>query len=287
MESEVICFGSIHWDIVGRPANGLGEFRDVPGVVQMVPGGVVCNVGIALKRNHVQPKFLSAVGNDFLGIELVSRLQELGLDTAGIVFSNTSPTGLFVAIEDHIVGDCAVIENECHALLRKFLRGLPGASRNLDKRTLLLDGNLPCPVIELLAAEGGLVGRRIIHVAASTAKARRALPLLGRPNTSLYLNLSEANRLCAVEHEDAECAAKGLVEMGFERAIVTNSENAAADSDAVETLVAYPCPNRATHTIGAGDNFMAAHFAAESNGLDRQAALAHAHNSVAVRLGQD
>ena len=75
---SALCFGEILWDFLPR-----GAF----------PGGAPFNVAYHLHRLGLQTHLVSAVGRDLLGDELISRLRQWGLSTAGVGRHTGLPTG--------------------------------------------------------------------------------------------------------------------------------------------------------------------------------------------------
>ena len=121
----------------------------------------------------------------------------------------------------------------------------------------------------------------LIYLAASPEKASRARRLAAERGTTLYLNRSEAAALCAGSFDNSEQAARALIESGFEHAVVTDSDRAAADADSVAIVTAAPESSFAACVTGAGDRFAAAHIAGRRRGLQRRQVLRMAHAAAA------
>ncbi|MFQ3670183.1 MAG: carbohydrate kinase [Verrucomicrobiia bacterium] len=82
---DIVCFGEMLWDCLPE-----GLF----------PGGAPMNVAIHLAALGQRPRMLSAVGDDFLGHELLRRLQARQVDTSAIHCHPTLPTGVVLASLD-------------------------------------------------------------------------------------------------------------------------------------------------------------------------------------------
>jgi len=78
---DVLCIGSVLWDIIGRSSSHMRAGSDVPGRITRIPGGVAMNIAMALKAYGMQPALLSAVGRDPEGDELVAACTRLGMET--------------------------------------------------------------------------------------------------------------------------------------------------------------------------------------------------------------
>jgi fructokinase len=81
----VACFGEALWDVLPR-----GIFL----------GGAPLNVAYHLSRHDIRPWMVTAIGCDFLGDEVVRRVQTWGLSTRGIARDPRRPTGTVQATLD-------------------------------------------------------------------------------------------------------------------------------------------------------------------------------------------
>ena len=48
---DILCIGSVLWDIIGRTDAALGERGDVPGRITRLPGGVALNIAMTLNSS--------------------------------------------------------------------------------------------------------------------------------------------------------------------------------------------------------------------------------------------
>tara|TARA_B100000787_G_scaffold43747_1_gene31189 strand:- start:1108 stop:1350 length:243 start_codon:yes stop_codon:yes gene_type:complete len=69
---EILCIGSMLWDIIGRSSLEMQVGSDVPGHITRLPGGVAMNIAMTLRRFGLRPALLSVVGNDREGKELIN-----------------------------------------------------------------------------------------------------------------------------------------------------------------------------------------------------------------------
>lgn len=58
---EILCIGSVLWDVVGRCDTPMQQGGDMPGRIVRLPGGVALNIAMALRRFGLNPALLSAV----------------------------------------------------------------------------------------------------------------------------------------------------------------------------------------------------------------------------------
>jgi fructokinase len=82
METSIVCFGEMLWDMLPEGA---------------MPGGAPMNVAIHLKYQGYAPKIISKVGGDDLGTALLDFLRGKGLSTEGIQIGKTHLTGVVKA----------------------------------------------------------------------------------------------------------------------------------------------------------------------------------------------
>jgi sugar/nucleoside kinase (ribokinase family) len=49
-QPDILCIGSVLWDIIGRSATSMRLGSDVPGRITRLPGGVAMNIAMTLRR---------------------------------------------------------------------------------------------------------------------------------------------------------------------------------------------------------------------------------------------
>ena len=59
---DILCIGSVLWDVIGRSTRAMQAGSDVPGRITRLPGGVAMNIAMTLKRFDLQTALLSVVG---------------------------------------------------------------------------------------------------------------------------------------------------------------------------------------------------------------------------------
>jgi len=283
---DILCIGSVLWDIIGRANMHMAPGADVPGRITRRPGGVAMNIAMTLARFGLRPALLSAVGRDDEGVELVAVAERMGLDCTHLYRSEDLPTDRYLAIEAAngliaAVADAYSLEAAGERILRPLADGSLGSVDHPWAGPVALDGNLTEALLAQIA-HSPLFAQADLRVApASPGKAERLLPLLRRPGTTLYLNLEEAGILCQDRFDDASAAAAALMERGAHRVLVTDGPRAAACGSADGVCCQAPPPVLQTRVTGAGDTFMAAHWVAERRGAGREAALSAALQAAA------
>lgn len=287
MIPDVLCIGSVLWDIIGRSPAALRLGSDVPGRITRVPGGVAMNIAMTLRRFGLTPALLTAIGRDAEGEELIAACARLGLVTAHVYRSDDLPTDRYMAIEGAngliaAVADAHSLEAAGDKVLRPLADGRLGSAEAPYAGTIALDGNLTEALLADIAASP-LFARADLRVApASPGKAERLLPLLTHPGATLYVNREEAGLLAKEPFATASEAAEGLLARGARRVLVTDGGKPCAEGTAGAGVIAdAPPPVMVARVTGAGDTFMAAHLVAERRGADRAGSLAAAVRAAA------
>lgn len=87
--AKVICLGEVLFDCL---ADELGKSVSEVTSWTSYPGGAPANVACGLAKLGTSAAFIGCVGQDDLGKELVLLLQSLGIDVAGVQYSQKFPT---------------------------------------------------------------------------------------------------------------------------------------------------------------------------------------------------
>ncbi|KUJ86064.1 kinase [Ruegeria marisrubri] len=285
--TEILCIGSVLWDVIGRSASHMRQGSDVPGRITRLPGGVAMNIAMTLVRFGMKPTLLTAIGRDPEGDELVHSCAMLGMVTEHIYRSDDLPTDRYMAVEGAngliaAIADAHSLEAAGAKILRPLVQGPLGSEGAPYDGPIALDGNLTMGLLEEIAQSPAFARADLRVAPASPGKAERLLPFLQHGRATLYVNLEEAGLLCQREFGDSESAAQALMDRGALRVLVTDGGNSATEANAEGVLNRMPPPVLVTRVTGAGDTFMAAHIAAESRGAEREEALTRALHAAAT-----
>ncbi len=285
---DILCIGSVLWDIIGRSSASMRLGSDVPGRITRLPGGVAMNIAMTLARFGLRPGVLTTIGRDPEGDELIAACARMGVLTDHAYRSDDLPTDRYMAVEGAngliaAIADAFSLEASGDKILRPLADGRLGSAAAPWAGLIALDGNLTETLLGQIAASS-LFARADLRVApASPGKAERLLPLLSHKRTTLYVNLEEANLLARSQCDTAPDAAQALLDKGAQRVLVTNGGKTCADATAGSGVTcATPPPVMVARVTGAGDTFMAAHIVAERGGADRLTALSAALRAAAT-----
>lgn len=292
-QPDILCIGSVLWDIIGRAPVHMRAGSDVAGRITRLPGGVAMNIAMTLTRFGLRPAILTAIGRDTQGTELIAAAEMFGIDCGYLYRSDDLPTDRYMAIEGAnglvaAIADAHSLEAAGDKILRPLADGRLGSATAPWAGPVALDGNLTQAALTEIA-RSPLFARADLRVApASPGKAERLAPLLTHPSATLYVNLEEAGVLCQREFATAAEGAEGLLARGANRVLVTDGGHPAADgAKGAGVITAAPPPVLVTRVTGAGDTFMAAHLVAEREGAARDAALARALGAAARYVSGD
>lgn len=284
---DILCIGSVLWDVIGRSPSHMKFGADVPGRITRLPGGVALNIAMGLARFGLRPALLSAIGVDDEGRALEAECARLGLDVAHLYRSEDLPTDRYMAVEGAngliaAIADAHSLEAAGDKILRPVTEGPLGSAQAPYAGLVALDGNLTEALLQVIAGAPAFAKADLRIAPASPGKAERLLPFLNAGRGTLYVNLEEAGLLCQTRFGDAEAAAAGLLARGASRALVTNGGALCCDATGEGRVSESPPEVLVTRVTGAGDTFMAAHIAAERSGAGRREAL-----SAALRAAAD
>ncbi len=286
-QKQILCIGSVLWDVVGRTSVHMKAGADVPGRITRLPGGVALNIAMTLARFGLAPTLLSAVGQDAEGHDLVAACAALGVGTDHLYRSEDLPTDRYMAVEAAngliaAIADAHSLETAGARILQPLSDGRLGTEAEPYRGAIALDGNLTLTLLEDIAASPLFAAADLRIAPASPGKATRLRPFLAHGRGILYVNREEAGHLCGTQFDTSRSAALALLERGAERVLVTDGDRPCCDADAAGCEVQTPPEVMVTRITGAGDTFMAAHIAAELDGADRATALTRALDAAAA-----
>ncbi len=284
---DILCIGSVLWDIIGRAERPMAHGDDRPGRIRRQPGGVALNIALALNRFGLTPALLSSVGRDAAGTELLAFCGAQGLVTEHVHVSPDWPTDCYMAVEDTeglvaALADAHSLEAAGAAILAPLADGRLGSAAAPYAGPVALDGNLTEALLAEIVASPLFAAADLRVAPASPGKAMRLRPLLRHEGATLYVNLSEARQLSGTDAPCAATAAEALLAAGASRVVVTDGGRLAAKAGAFGVLRQLPPRVSVAQVTGAGDTCMAAHIAAEQRGAAPGEALRHAVETAAA-----
>ena len=84
-DKYVVVIGAANIDIGGTPTNPLIPADSNPGRISINYGGVARNIAHNLCLLGVNVKFITAIGGDVLGADLIKHCEDVGMDTSFVL----------------------------------------------------------------------------------------------------------------------------------------------------------------------------------------------------------
>lgn len=253
----VAVVGGVNVDIGGVAAAPLVAGDSNPGTVRTSLGGVGRNIAHDLALLGVEPRLLTALGDDDAAARVAAGCAQAGIDLSHAlrVPDAATSTYLFIAGPDGemalALSDMAIYDHITPTWLAAQAPLLQGA------QAVVVDTNIPAASLAWLAEN---VKAPLFADPVSTAKAGRLRGLLGRLHT-LKPNRIEAELLSGIRITDEaslHAAADALLATGLQRVFISLGAHGVLAADR-QTHCLLPCrPGQVGNTTGCGDAFMAA-----------------------------
>lgn len=281
--SYAVVVGGVNVDIGGRSFSPLVGEDSNPGEVMTSLGGVGRNIAHNMSLMGLDVRLLSAYGDDINGERVAASCSELGIDLSNALRVPGAATSTYLYITDPD-GEMALAVSDmevCKKITPEYL------SKNLallqNAQVVVADANIPQESLEFLA--NNLFVPLFVDPV-STVKAEKVRKILPKIHT-LKPNRIEAELLSGVKiksEEDAEKAAKALIEKGVRRVFISMGAKGVFAATAKESLWHGIFPGKMVNTTGCGDAFMGALVWAylEGMNLEDTAAAGLAAGSIAM-----
>lgn len=215
-------------DFIGRLDGELHSGTSNPANIRTSHGGVARNVAENLARLGQQVILITAVGDDYNGNQLLTRLDEAGVDISKALCTTDYSTGIYIGVvnPDGVLQFALDDINATSAITPEYIRSQSDLFK--DASLVFIDANLPKDTLKAIFT---LAKRSHLPVCAdptSTALADHLLPHLQRLHF-ITPNSAEAGILCErvfANHLSQEAleAAKCLVCQGVEIVLITLAE---------------------------------------------------------------
>ena len=233
-----------------------------PGTLTSSAGGVARNIAENLARLGTSVTLVAPVGTDPFGDRLRHELTAVGIDADHLIPSPHA-TGTYLAVLDE-GGDLVTGVSDmaaCELLRPEDMVEVPLLLPQVAM--LVLDGNLPAPVIGWLLAAAEAAQVRVVIDPVSVAKATRLAPELHHPVFLLTPNADELRALASDTHLDPAAdplaaQVEALRQRGVEWVWVRQGgAGSLLWGPGVEALAIPIVPSRVVDVTGAGDSMTA------------------------------
>ena len=252
----LVCGISIY-DIFGFSYAEYRAYDSNPGKVKVSCGGVCRNIAENMSRVGVNTKFISILGDDEKGDEILRRAEKVGLDMSNslIIKGGSTPTYLAILDENGEMVS-AVVDTK---LANQF------SNEELDKRAEIIEnaeymfiGADNPPFVEYIVSKYQDKTKLVLDPV-SAAKAKRIEHLLPYFHT-VKPNRHEAEILCGFEiktHEDVRRAGEHFRALGIKNIFISlDVDGVYYNNGEEEGVIKAACLN-VINVTGAGDAFVA------------------------------
>jgi pseudouridine kinase len=271
MADHIVVVGATLLDVKGKPADGLEPATSNPGRIRTTRGGTARNVAENLARLGADVILLSAIGEDYLGGQLLAQTEEAGVNVEHVLRVPGQMSGTYMAILD-LDGTLSVAIDDTHVMKEISAQYLYQRRRLFDEaQYVMFDGSLSTGAMETTMRLAKEAGAPVVADPSSARLAFKLCPYLH----GLHLvvpNEVEAANLCGIDYfgYDADAsldAARQLVRLGVNIGVVTLSDFGLAYATSDENGYIPPRYSEMVDSTGTGDAITAAIIFGLANGL--------------------
>jgi len=282
-----VVIGAANIDIGGTPYKPLIPGDSNPGVIKMSYGGVARNIAHNMTMLGVDVEFVTAVGDDTLGMEMLKRCEGTGMDTSlsVVVPGGSSSVYLFINDEkgemDLALSHVDIVKN----ITPEYIESIKDVIN--DSAVVVADCNLSQETILKLKEISE------VPIYMDTVSVSHADKIKGHLDgiDTLKPNLLEAEFLTdMIIDNEYDCleAARTLINHGVRRVFISIGPEGMIAADKDRAIIVDRYPVTVKNTTGAGDSAMAAivwsSLNEEGDGLTAPAMAANAAASATISV---
>ncbi len=245
-------------------------------------GGKGANQACACAKLGSDTVFLTCVGKDAKGYEVVEHMKQAGIDTTRVRFSDKNPTGTaLICVDRNGRNKIVVVQGanlECDS---EYLLENEDCFKECDY--ILLQLEIPYEAVETAVALGHKYGKKIVLNPAPAGEGLSDDCL--RKIDYLTPNETEASFLAKTDSCDPSEAAEKLLDLGIKNVLITlGGEGAALYSKDKEPVSLPAFRVQAVDTVAAGDCFNGAFVCALGSGSVEKDAIRFACAASAIAV---
>jgi pseudouridine kinase len=262
--SRICVIGGANIDYFAHADQPIRSRDSNPGYLKKSNGGVARNIAENLARLHMNPDFITVIGNDQEGMQLIAEGEQVGIRFHHVEVSQTpSYIALMDANHDLYAGVAAM-----GAISALTVAEINQRKAIIDQADLVfLDTNLETEVIRSLLSR---IDQPVYVDGISTRKAIRILPFFDRIE-ALKLNILEATALTNRSYkseQDLLVIASFFLNRGLKELYLTLGDKGVCHATADTFEIREPKPVSIVNSTGAGDAFFAGVIYGKIKGLD-------------------
>lgn len=254
---KITVIGAANIDIGGTPYRPLIIEDSNPGIIKISFGGVGRNIAHNLAMLGADVSFITAVGEDTLGKDLLNECKKVRIDTSNVIIKKGSRSSMYMYIND-VNGDMNIALSYVdivQSITPDYLDSIEDIINNSD--AVVADCNITQEAFFHLKE---LCKVPLYVDTVSVTHAEKIKNHLEGIDT-IKPNLLEAEYLTDIKIENEEdCleAAISIIEQGVKRVFITMGNKGIVAADKDHAIIAEKYPVDVKCTTGAGDAAMAA-----------------------------
>lgn len=261
-ELPVLVIGAAGLDMVGRVKKDLRPSTSNPAQIRLSFGGAARNVAENLLHLGTPVTFLSVVGRDSVGDQLIEAIAGAGANVEAVMHTSQFPTGTYLAILNR-EGKLQYGLDDMRLLAELSPSYIHAHEEIFEQASMLfIDANLSKETLRTVLSIANRVRLPVCADPTSASLASKLIPYLPRLRLVVPNNI-EASILCGQKiapstHREAMEAAKCLVSQGVEIAIITMAELGVCYATSETSGSVPPVRTDIIDPTGAGDALTAA-----------------------------
>ena len=256
-DGYVVVIGAANIDIGGTPSKPLIAADSNPGEISINYGGVGRNIADNLCKLGVPVKFITAIGGDVLGADMIKHCESIGMDTSYVLTIPEETSSMYLYINNDN-GDMDVAIDHmtiCSKITPDYIESVADVLNGAA--AVVMDANISADAFMSLKE---VCDVPIYIDPVSTVLAERVKPGLDGIDT-IKPNTLEAEYLTGMTiktEADYRAAASAILDMGVRRVFLSMGSEGmmAANRDNMYIVSEYPA--EVICTTGAGDSATAA-----------------------------
>ncbi|HTG67196.1 MAG TPA: ribokinase [Flavobacterium sp.] len=282
--AKIIVVGSSNTDMVVQ-TNHIpvpGE-TVLGGKFFMNPGGKGANQAVAVTRLGGKVVFITKIGRDKFGAELLKKFKEEGINTQFASIHKSEPTGVaLITLGEKAENSIVVSPGANNSLKKKNINKALDEIKEAD--IILIQLEIPLKIVKQVISIGKEYGKKVIL---NPAPAQELEDELYKGLYAIIPNETEAEIMTGVKVTDAESAKKAAMifrDKGVANVIITMGDKGAfVFSNDVSEIIS-SCKVEAVDTTAAGDTFSGAFVVGINNGMSLREAVEFANRSASLAV---
>lgn len=253
----IAVIGAANIDIGGTPTKPLIPADSNPGKISINYGGVARNIAHNLCLLGLPVKFITAIGSDVLGEDMLRHCESIGMDISSVLHIPNETSSMYLYINnDNGDMDLAIDHMTiCSRITPDYLESLSGIINGAT--AVVTDANISSEAFVALKE----ISRVPVYAdPVSTALAERIKPFLDGIDT-IKPNRLEAEYLTGMTIQteaDYRAAANAILDMGVRRVFMSMGSEGMIAADKNNMYIVGEYPAEVVCTTGAGDSATAA-----------------------------